>query len=247
MNPKTSHKIIAVGGMVAVIAIGVVMFATRSHPASSIEETAAPPPPVAQASDAAADAAAPMAAVPAAVAPTAAEPAAVSGDEGVGATTSAVKPTASVLGPKSAPSRSMARAGSSAVVSSGTLTPSGPAAGMSGESAPETTGNRVERLGSADVLAPPPIPSNSPADDPKFGASSVLTTSDSQITTDVKAAIAGDLVAKDSIIGVSTTDGVVALTGSVASQSVIDQVKDVAGKVKDVKSVDASALILASL
>jgi hyperosmotically inducible periplasmic protein len=246
MNPKTSHKIIAAGGMVAVIAIGVVIFAARSHPASSIEEAATPPPPVAQASDVAADAAVAMAPAPAAVAPTPAATAAVTGDEGIGRT-SAVKPTASALDSKPAPGRSLTRAGSSAGASGGTVTTSGSAAGVSGESAPETIGNRVERLRSADVLAPAQIPSSSPADDPKFGASAVLAASDSQITTDVKAAIAGDLAVKDFTIGVSTTGGVVALTGSVANQGVIDQVKDVAGKVKDVRSVDTSALTLASL
>ena len=48
-------------------------------------------------------------------------------------------------------------------------------------------------------------------------------------------------------IGVTTTHGVVALTGTLTSQNAIDHVKDVAGKVKDVKSVDTSALVLASL
>jgi hypothetical protein len=70
---------------------------------------------------------------------------------------------------------------------------------------------------------------------------------DSQITTDVKSQLAGDSLSKDVNIGVTTTDGVVALTGTLASQIAIAHVKDVAGKVKDVKSVDTSALVLASL
>jgi hyperosmotically inducible protein len=75
----------------------------------------------------------------------------------------------------------------------------------------------------------------------------VLAASDSQITTDVKSQLAGDSLSKDVNIGVTTTDGVVALTGTLASQIAIAHVKDVAAKVKDVKSVDTSALVLASL
>jgi osmotically-inducible protein OsmY len=71
--------------------------------------------------------------------------------------------------------------------------------------------------------------------------------SDSQITTDVKSEIAGDSLIKDVNIGVTTTRGIVALTGRLPSQDTIDHAKDVAGKVKDVKSVDTSALILATL
>jgi hyperosmotically inducible protein len=77
--------------------------------------------------------------------------------------------------------------------------------------------------------------------------STQLAASDGQITTDVKSQLAGDSLSKDVNIGVSTTHGIVALTGSLASQVAIDHVKDVVGKVKDVKSVDTSALILASL
>ena len=63
----------------------------------------------------------------------------------------------------------------------------------------------------------------------------------------MKSQIAGDGLSNDTNIGVTTTEGVVALTGNLASQDAIDHVKDVVGKVKDVKSVDTSALVLASL
>jgi len=97
----------------------------------------------------------------------------------------------------------------------------------------------------------PPAPRaqipDAPAVDQKVGTSTELAASDSQITTDVRFEIAGDSLAKDVNIGVTTTHGVVVLTGSLPSQDAIDHVKDLAGKVKDVKSVDTSALILASL
>jgi len=63
----------------------------------------------------------------------------------------------------------------------------------------------------------------------------------------VKSEIASDSFTKDIHIGVTTTQGVVALTGTLPSQDAIERVKSVAGRVKDVKSVDSSALILASL
>jgi BON domain len=92
-----------------------------------------------------------------------------------------------------------------------------------------------------------PATSSSPADGQKVATSTEFAAADGQITTDVKSQLAGDSVSKGVNIGVTTTHGVVALTGTLTSQNAIDHVKDVAGKVKDVKSVDTSALVLASL
>ena len=92
-----------------------------------------------------------------------------------------------------------------------------------------------------------PATSNSAADDQKVATSTESAASDGQITTDVKSQLAGDSLSKGVNIGVTTTHGVVALTGTLTSQKAIDHVRDVAGKVKDVKSVDTSALVLASL
>jgi hyperosmotically inducible protein len=117
------------------------------------------------------------------------------------------------------------------------------AADTSEKPAAETVASSVDHVKSADKSPPPPATGSSPADEQKVATSTELAASDSQITTDVKSQIAGD----NPNIGVTTTHGVVALTGNLASQDAIDHVKDVAGKVKDVKSVDTSALILASL
>jgi len=63
---------------------------------------------------------------------------------------------------------------------------------------------------------------------------------DSQITADVKSEIA--TAAPDSAVDVTTTNGVVALAGSVPSQEAVDQARQAAQRVAGVKHVDASAL-----
>ena len=185
------------------------------------------------------------AAAPPAAAQTPAAPAAVAHNDRV-ASKSADTATASAAEPKVARNRHPAKASTSAVATKGTDTRSGSAADTSEKPAAETVASSVDPVKSAE-LTMPPAPSSPAADDQKAGTSMELAAADSQITTDVKSGIAGDSLSKDANIGVTTTHGVVALTGKLASQDAIDHVKDVAGKVKDVKSVDASALVLASL
>ena len=66
--------------------------------------------------------------------------------------------------------------------------------------------------------------------------------SDSWITTKVKSDLLADSVTKGLDISVKTSNGVVALSGTVASQDAIDHAQDLASKVKGVKSVDTSGL-----
>jgi hyperosmotically inducible periplasmic protein len=193
--------------------------------------------PVAQTPAAAPAAAAQIPAAPAGVAQVPDAPAAVAPSDSLGAK-SADTATPSAVEPKLARSRHLAKASTSAVASNDTVTPTGSAADASEKPAAESFANSE--------LATTPATGSSPADDQKVGTSSGLAASDSQITTDVKSEIAGDRLSKDVAIGVTTTHGVVALTGSVATQGAID-FKDVAGKVAGVKSVDTSALVLASL
>src|SRR5580704_7034476 len=164
-------------------------------------------------------------ATPATVAETPAVPEAVPPSEKVG-TTSADTAAASVVEPKLARARQPAKADKPAAVA---------------------MANSADRMKSAEEPTTTPAISSSAADEQKVATSLQLASSDSQITTDVKSELASDSLSKDANIGVTTTGGVVALTGILVSQSAIDHVKDVAGKTKDVKSVDASALILASL
>lgn len=73
-----------------------------------------------------------------------------------------------------------------------------------------------------------------------------LAVTDSWITAKVKAEILANSVFKAFKVGVTTKDGFVTLTGTLPNQDAIDLVKMIAEKVKGVKSVDASALVIGS-
>ncbi len=62
----------------------------------------------------------------------------------------------------------------------------------------------------------------------------------------MKSRLAADNVTKDANISVTTTQGVVVLTGTLASQDALDHVRVLAQNVPDVKSVDTSALKVTS-
>ena len=68
--------------------------------------------------------------------------------------------------------------------------------------------------------------------------------SDSWITTKVKSEILASSLSKGFNVGVKTKHGVVMLKGKLASQDAIEQVKAIAEKVKGVKSVDTSRLVV---
>ena len=66
--------------------------------------------------------------------------------------------------------------------------------------------------------------------------------SDSWITTKVKAEIAADSLSKGFVVGVTTKHGAVVLDGTLSSADAIEHVKEIAQKVKDVKSVDTTTM-----
>ena len=70
--------------------------------------------------------------------------------------------------------------------------------------------------------------------------------SDSWITTKVKSELLANKGTKAFKVNVKTTHGAVALSGSLPTQEGVDQVKQIAEKVKGVTSVDTSALTVAS-
>ena len=227
MNSQNSRKIIVAGGMAAVVVVAI--FALRAHHDTLVAQTPVPSTPFEVPATPATVAQAPDAPAGIAQIPDAPAPAAI--PQSVG-TQSADTATPSAVDPKLARNQHAAKADRTAT---------------SGKPAAATIANSADRVKSADELTTTPATSSSPAEDQKVATSTELAASDSQITTDVKSELASDSLSKDVNIGVTTTHGVVALTGTLASQNAIDHVKDVAGKAKDVKSVDASALRLASL
>ena len=91
------------------------------------------------------------------------------------------------------------------------------------------------------------------ADDTSAGPSSAASSAigkteqavtDSWITTKVKSEILANSVSKAFKVGVTTKQGTVALDGKLPNQDAIDLVKMIAEKVKGVKSVDTSALVI---
>jgi hyperosmotically inducible protein len=68
--------------------------------------------------------------------------------------------------------------------------------------------------------------------------------SDSWITTKVKSEIASDSMSKGFDVHVKTTNGVVVLRGTLSNKDAIAHVKDLAEKVKGVKSVNTSGLVV---
>jgi hyperosmotically inducible periplasmic protein len=70
--------------------------------------------------------------------------------------------------------------------------------------------------------------------------------SDSWITTKVKSELLSDSVSKGLDIKVETKNGVVVLTGILATKDAINHVKNIAAKVDGVKSVDVSGLFVSA-
>jgi hyperosmotically inducible protein len=237
MNATTSRKIFVASGMAVVVGIGLILFALHVHSSGSPVAQTPPLPAPAQTPASAAAPAAETPAAPPAVAQVPDAPAAVAPGNGVSA--KSADAAASAVEPRREHGQRVAKASTSAVATSDAVTRAGSATDTSEKPEAETV--------ASSELTTPPVTGSSPADEQTAATSAQSDASDSQITTDVKSQIAGDTLSRDVSIGVTTTHGVVALTGSLASQDAIDHFKEVAREVPGVKSVDTSALVLASL
>lgn len=87
--------------------------------------------------------------------------------------------------------------------------------------------------------------SNDPAGTPVIKKTERVV-SDSWITTKVKSEILANSVTKAFKVSVKTLHGEVRLNGKLPNQEAIDQVKQIAEKVKGVKGVDTSKLVVAA-
>jgi hyperosmotically inducible protein len=224
MNPELSLKIRVASGMAVVLAVIAGTVALRSHHSTSVAQIAQPAATVAPIADAPA-AAAPIPDAPDAVAPIPDAPAAITNKDSVGAKSGDAASPAAVE-PKVASNRHPAKAHSSA------------------DTAETLDKKRVDGVNSAREQMMPSAASGTVIDAQEAPKSDELAAMDGVITTEVKSQLAADSIGKDVDIGVTTTHGIVVLTGTVLTQDAIDHARGVAEKVKDVKSVDTSAMMI---
>ena len=265
VQSKSSRKIIIAIAMAVVVGIGTVTFALRSHRPTAVAQIPAVPAAVPQTADAASSVAQ-TPAVPAAVPQTpdvlasAAQRDRLGSTAGNTAVPAAGDTKAAAVEPKPTGDRHVAKARTGVGTSNRTVTRTGSAADSSEKPAAATVASSADSGKSVDLTTTPSAPSGMAANAPEVAisaepaasstepvaSSSAPVASDIRITSAVKSEIAADSSSKDANVGVTTTNGVVVLTGTLATQDAIDHVKGVAEKVKDVKSVDTSALKLTS-
>lgn len=135
----------------------------------------------------------------------------------------------------------------SVTTTNGVVTLTGFATSAGAKSAAETVAASVNGVKSVDNQLKGPSTADAAASKlDKAEVSTKKAVSDSWITTKVKSEIMADSVSKGFKVSVKTMHGVVVLKGALANQDAIDHVKDIAAQVKGVKSVDTSALSIAS-
>jgi len=125
------------------------------------------------------------------------------------------------------------------VTTNGVVTLTGTATSSDSKSAAEDIAKAVSGVRSVDDQVSTPESGNAAH---RAVASTERVGSDSWITTKVKSEIMSDSVSKGFDVHVKTLHGVVMLRGTLPNQDAVDHVKDLAEKVKHVKSVDTSEL-----
>jgi hyperosmotically inducible periplasmic protein len=134
----------------------------------------------------------------------------------------------------------------SVTTTNGVVTLEGSASNSKAKSTAEATVKTVEGVKSVDNNLKIPASSKTAAKTRDAAANTERVVSDSWITTKVKSEILADSVSKGFKVNVKTIHGVVVLKGTLPNGDAVDHVKDIAGKVKGVKSVDTSALAVAA-
>jgi hyperosmotically inducible protein len=165
--------------------------------------------------------------------------------DGVGAAISDTAVTAKVKAKFLDDSR-LKNAKISVTTTNGAVTLTGSAPTSDGASAAKQLASTVDGVQSVDdQITTPSLADSVAAKTDKAARKTGKYASDSWITTKVKSGLLADSVTKGLDIGVNTSNGVVALSGTVASQDALDHAEDLAKKVKGVKSVDSSGLKIA--
>ena len=134
----------------------------------------------------------------------------------------------------------------SVTTTNGVVTLTGSAPGPDAKSDAERLARSVGGVKSVDDELRTPAAGPVTAKVDRAAAKTRRAVSDSWITTKVKSEILADSVSKGFDVSVKTRHGVVVLKGALASQDAIDHVKDIAEKVKGVKSVDTTLRTVSS-
>jgi hyperosmotically inducible protein len=125
------------------------------------------------------------------------------------------------------------------VTTNGVVTLTGSAVTSASKAAAEEVASNVDGVKSVDNELRPHATTGSTH---KAVATAEREGSDSWITTKVKSEILSDSISHGFDVHVDTTHGVVTLTGALPNRDAVAHVKDLAEKVKGVKSVDTSEL-----
>jgi hyperosmotically inducible protein len=222
MTPHATRKILVVAVMGAFIGVAVLVFALSP-------KTPGPAPETTTAS--------------ATITPTAVVPAAPAQPAESAVVTAPSAPLAATLPPTAVTTTAVETKSTherKSIGSAGAREPTGPAVAdrtaLARQADADSSSRHAEPMVTSEAILPvTPEPVGQPV------------ASDNSITSDVKSQFAADSVGKDVDIGVTTTQGAVVLSGTLGSQDAIEHVKGVAERVKDVKSVDVTALKIASL
>ena len=256
MNSNSTSKVVIGIGLAVVFGVAVSVFAVRAKQESQLAN-AAPTPALAASTDQNATVAAPPAQGAAAQAPTD-QTATASSAPPASSTPPAVPPADAAgtpAGDASKPAKSKASDRADRHVAR--TRNSGDAAGTRVASAASSNTSPADASASnssdsmkSNIDATSSAPAGVTADSEQAtsavptAASNEPAASDSQITAYVKSEIA--TAAPNSNVDVATTNGAVALAGSVPSQDAIDQARQAAQRVEGVKHVDASALMVSN-
>jgi hyperosmotically inducible protein len=162
------------------------------------------------------------------------EPMPAAHSDGLGATVEDTVITAKVK-TKLMAEKSLKKSDIKVVTTNGVVTLTGSASSSKAKSLAEAKAKSVDGVKSVDNALKTPGSSRTVAKTERV-------VSDSWITTKVKSELLADSVSKGFDVSVKTMHGVVVLKGTLANQDAIDHVKDIAAKVKGVKSVDTSDL-----
>jgi len=140
--------------------------------------------------------------------------------------------------------KSLGKSEISVTTTNGVVTLTGHAINSTAKSLAESDAKSVEGVKSVDNSLVTYSHSKTEAKTKKAVAKTGHAMSDSWITTKVKSEILADSVSKGFDVNVTTTHGVVVLKGKLANSDAIEHVKDIAGKVEGVKSVNTAELVV---